>query len=100
MPPSLALFLWLILLVALLWFDPAKEPKSSWALWVPVIWMFIVATRLPSQWIGGEIGISAGTLEEGNSLDRTVFLLLIAMAIGILIARSFRWGKFFSQISP
>lgn len=56
MPPSLALFLWFILLVALLRFDPAKDSGTSLALWVPVTWMFILGTRLPSQWLGGQVG--------------------------------------------
>jgi exopolysaccharide production protein ExoQ len=92
MPPSLALFLWFVLLVALFVFDPAKTPRTSPALWVPLIWMFILATKLPSQWLG-QAG-SAAQLEEGNPLDRTIDLALILLAIGILISRSFRWADF------
>lgn len=96
MPPYLALLLWLILLLALLRFDPAKEPHISVALWVPVIWMFIVASRLPSQWLRYQVvGSAAQAYQEGNSLDRTVWLLLILVAIGILISRSFQWSDFF-----
>lgn len=91
MPPAVALFLWLMLTLALLWFDPAKEPGTSLTLWVPVIWMFIVASRLPSQWPGGEVGLASEALEEGNSLDRSVFLVLILLAVFILSSRSFRW---------
>jgi exopolysaccharide production protein ExoQ len=94
MPPSLALLLWLILLVALLRFDPAKTPKTSIALWVPVIWMFILGSRLPSQWLGGQVGQAAAALEEGNPIDRIVSSALILLAIGILISRSFKWGDF------
>lgn len=97
MPPTLALVVWLVLLVALLFFDPAKDPHVSVALWVPVIWMFIVASRLPSQWFTGRLGLAAGSLEEGNPLDRTIFSILILISIAILVSRSFRWGKFFSQ---
>lgn len=97
MPPSLALFLWLVLLLALLYFDPAKDGKGSPALWVPLAWMFIVGSRLPSQWVGGQVGTLAEALEEGNPLDRTIFFLLILLAIGILLARSFKWGAFFAR---
>jgi exopolysaccharide production protein ExoQ len=95
MPPSVALFLWLILLVALLRFDPARHPKTSPAVWVPVIWMFILGSRLPSQWLGGQVGQAAKALEEGNALDRSIYFALILLAIGILISRSFKWGDFF-----
>jgi exopolysaccharide production protein ExoQ len=95
MTPSAALLGWLILLIALLRFDPAREPETSPALWVPIIWLFIAGSRLPSQWLG--INPRVNALEEGNSVDRTVYTTLIVLAIGILLSRSFRWAEFFSQ---
>jgi exopolysaccharide production protein ExoQ len=97
MPPFLALLLWLVFLIGLLCFDPAKESKTSLALWVPLTWMFITGSRLPSQWLGGSVGTAAQVLEEGNPLDRGILFVLILLAIGILISRSFNWGKFFTR---
>jgi len=97
MPPFLALLLWLVLLLGLLRYDPAKDAGTSAALWVPLTWMFIVGSRLPAQWLGGQVGTAAGSLEEGNPLDRTVFFVLILLAIGILILRSFNWGDFVAR---
>ena len=94
MPPSLALFLWLILLLALLRFDPANTPETSLVLWVPLMWMFFVASRLPSQWLGGGIQGASQALEDGNALDRSVFIALILLAVGILALRSLNWGGF------
>jgi exopolysaccharide production protein ExoQ len=97
MPPSLALLLWFALLLLLFRFDPAKDAGTSPALWVPVVWIFFTGSRLPSQWMGGSIGSAAQAFEEGNSLDRTIFSALIMLAIGILMFRSFNWGKFFAR---
>src|ERR1700733_13685132 len=97
MSPSLALVAWLALLVGLLYLDPAKVPGSSLALWVPLTWMFIVGTRLPSQWVGGHVGLVSQALEEGNSLDRSISCGLILLAVGILISRSFKWHDFFMR---
>ncbi len=97
MTPSVALFLWLILLLGLLRYDPAKDAETSLALWVPVIWIFFTATRLPSQWLGSSVGLAAQAFEEGNPLDRVIFSLLIVLAIVILMVRSFDWGVFFSN---
>jgi exopolysaccharide production protein ExoQ len=97
MPPFLALLLWLVFLIGLLYFDPAKESRISPALWVPLIWMFIVGSRLPSQWLGGSVGTAAQAFEEGNPLDRTILFILILLAIGILMSRSFQWGDFFAH---
>jgi exopolysaccharide production protein ExoQ len=97
MPPTLALFIWFILLAALLRFDPAKDSRASLSIWVPLIWMFIIASRLPSQWFGSGMGEQAQALEEGNPLDRTVFFVLIVLAVAILVSRSFKWGEFFAR---
>ena len=97
MPSTLALLLWFVLLLALLRFDPAKDSGTSLALWVPLIWMFFIGSRLPSQWLGFEVGQSAGALEEGNPLDRSILFILILMAIVILMSRSFNWGDFFAR---
>jgi O-antigen ligase len=100
MPPSLALFLWFLLLLALLRFDPAKEPETRGALWIPVVWMFIVGSRLPSQWLGAGVASQAVAFEEGNPVDRAIYFMLIALAVGVLIARSFRWHDFFRHNFP
>jgi exopolysaccharide production protein ExoQ len=97
MPPSLALIVWLVLLLGLLRFDPSKDPRTPLALWVPLIWMFIIGSRLPSQWLGGGMQTASQGLEEGSALDRTIFLILILLAMGILALRSFNWGAFFAR---
>jgi exopolysaccharide production protein ExoQ len=99
MPPSLALLLWFVLLVGLLWFDPAKDSKVSAAVWVPLTWMFFMGSRGPSEWLGGNIaqGGVAAALEEGNPINRTVSLALFLLSIAILVSRSFRWGNFFAR---
>lgn len=97
MPPSLALFIWFILLIALLYFDPARHSTVSAALWIPVIWLSVISSRLPSQWLDGHVDQVAQSLEEGNMLDRTFFSVLILLAVGVLISRSFRWGAFLTR---
>lgn len=97
MPPSLALLVWAILLVGLLCCDPARVPRTSSALWIPVIWIFIAGSRLPDQWLGGNVGTSLQSVEQGNFVDRSVFFALIVLAIFVLVSRSFKWGDFFAR---
>ena len=99
MSPSLALFLWVVLLLGLLCFDPAREPRTSAALWVPVIWLFFMGSRPPAMWLGLSYGSVTQALEDGNPLDRTIFSLLILAAIVILASRSFQWRNFVAQNS-
>jgi O-antigen ligase len=105
MSPTLALTLWLVLLVALFAFDPAKEPKVSVALWVPLIWLFFLGSRSLTQWLSwndvmmvGRAGASvAQGLEEGDPLNRTVDLVLLLLGFAVLVSRAFRWGDFFTR---
>lgn len=100
MPPQLALFLWLIFLVGLFYFDPSRAAKVSAALWIPVIWMFILGSRLPSQWLGQRPTSMAEAYQDGNPLDRTISLILIALALAVLLSRSFRWRVFLVRNWP
>jgi len=97
MPPTLALALWFVLLLALFYFDPSKETATSAAVWIPVVWMFIIATRLPSQWFAGQAGQTVQGYEDGNPVDRTIFLVLITLAIGVLMSRSFKIHDFVTR---
>ena len=97
MPSSLALILCVVFALGLMRFDPARTPGTSPALWVPLIEFFIVGSRLPSVWLSGAGDLQAQALEDGNSLDRGVYITLILLAVGILVSRSFKWGSFFAR---
>jgi exopolysaccharide production protein ExoQ len=99
MPPFLALILCFILVAGLFWYDAAQEVKVSGALWVPLTWMFFMGSRGPSQWLGTTPGAGgiAQALEEGDPLNRAIYLGLLFLSIVILVSRSFRWGDFFAR---
>src|SRR5713101_3356172 len=98
MPPAVGLLVWFIFVLVLLRYDLAEATPSP-ALWVPLIWMFIIGSRLPSQWLG-QAPTAAGTaFEEGSALDRAVYLLLIALALGILAPRHLNWREVFARNS-
>ena len=59
--------------------------------------MFIAGTRNISQWLTGQVGISAAAFEEGNPLDRVISLALILLAIGVLMSRSLNWGALIAR---
>jgi exopolysaccharide production protein ExoQ len=92
MPPFLALILTLGFIVFLFWRDLRQRPSVSTALWLPLIWIFLVATRPVSRWLAvfGLPGFAATAVEEGSTLDSIVFLGLIAMAVYILGRRQVR----------
>src|SRR2546426_6753399 len=100
MPPSIALLLCSILLLWVFRYDPAKDERVSLALWVPLIWMVLLGSRSASQWLGPTTPISVTTaLEEGNALDHGIYLVLIILALGILVARALNWRAVFASNS-
>ena len=94
MPPVLAVCVWMILATGLLVRDPAKEGKASIALWIPIVWMIIIGSRLPSQWLNVQSSSMAQAMEEGNLTDASIYVLLMLLAFGVLVSRSFRWDRF------
>jgi exopolysaccharide production protein ExoQ len=86
MPPYIAFLLWLILLVCLFRYDPAKDRGLSSSLWVPFVSMFLLASRSPAQWLG-----ASTTFEEGNSIDHVVYLTLTVLALRVLFTRHLNW---------
>ena len=65
----------------------------SRATWIPLIWMFVAASRPISAWIHRNSASSLITLSEGSPLDRNIFFLLIIIAVVILLRRKLPWGE-------
>src|SRR5262245_16955435 len=90
MSPSIALALYIVVLIPLLRHASALEGPHTWARWVPTVWVGIAMTRLPSQWLE-MTGSSAQALEAGNWLDRCVYGVIIFLAFYIVSTRSVSW---------
>jgi len=89
MPPTLALVLTLGFIAFLFWRDFRADPSVSRALWIPSLWMFIIASRPVSQWLAivGLGSFGAASVEEGSSLDAFVYLTLMAVGVVVLNKR-------------
>ena len=83
MPPKLALILTIGFIAVLFRRDFREKPNVTRAIWLPTIWMFIIASRPISQWlhIFGLPGFGAVAVEEGSSLDALVYLGLLLLGI-------------------
>jgi O-antigen ligase len=96
MPPSLALALCLILIAGVLVLDRRRSRSLSWAVWVPLVWYAIAASRPVSIWLSkwGVPLMTSTTMDptEGSALDRTVFSILIAAGVLILYRRRRLWS--------
>lgn len=88
MPPQIALLLCFVFILALFKIDHKAKSDVSAALWVPTIWVIILASRMVSEWFSITSSLqSTEQYAEGSPLDRSIFLSLIAIASVILIRR-------------
>ena len=96
MPPFIASILFTIFILFLFYRDQEKNSGVTKAVWVPMIWMFIVGSRFVSQWLnlGGSINTD---FVEGSPLDRLFFLFINILGVYILLKRNINWGKIFTN---
>ena len=76
--------------VGLVGFDEMRS-RASKALWLPVIWLSLAGSRMPATWLG--LGGSDQAMQEGSPFDRNFLILILAISIGVLIARRGRVVK-------
>jgi O-antigen ligase len=92
----------LIFVVTVLRYDRLRNPEPSRALWIPLIWLLIVATRNISQWLDNlQTGLQPAEqftdYMQGSPIDRTVYLLLIIWGVVILYRRNIKWSEVLKQ---
>jgi O-antigen ligase len=67
--------------------DIRERPDVTGALWLPVIWMVIIGSRSPTQWLALGGYMQGRSMEEGNPLDAFIYFTLIAAGIYVLSKR-------------
>ena len=77
--------------------DTVKRQGISAAIWIPTLWIGILASKPLTAWVG--FGGSEGSL-EGSPLDRTFYFFMIFAAIRVLSKRRVDWGELVSKNWP
>ncbi len=69
-----------------------SDVQTSKALWIPVIWLFLAASRNVSEWLQySPDGVSDQYL-EGSPLDRAVLTAILALGVIVLLNRTRQVG--------
>ncbi|CAN5659779.1 O-antigen ligase family protein [soil metagenome] len=95
MTPQLALFATIGLVFFLFRRDFRERPNVTPALWLPIIWLLISASRPVSAWlrlVGLPVG-GASSLEEGSPVDAFVYFTLLVFGVSVLVKRQVRWSE-------
>lgn len=82
-----------------LWFlsrDSIGRPPVSRATWIVVAWLLLIGSRPVSAWFDHGIitGAAATDYDEGNPLERSVYFVLIALGLGVVVRRGVQWKNF------
>ena len=102
MGTTLALLIFSIGIAGLFFLDRDKSVRPSIALWLPVIWLWIVGSRPVSAWFG--MGTtSAVTLDatlNGSPMDAAIFAALLAIGVMVLLHRRKKTSAYLAVSVP
>jgi O-antigen ligase len=88
MAPRIATLVFIAGILGLFFLDRDRREKTSIALWIPAIWIFIGASRMVSQWSGGSFSLdNPDQYLEGSPMDRLILTGLLVGALGVLAMR-------------
>src|SRR5438445_423852 len=90
MSPSLATLVYAVGVAGLFYLDRDKSLRTSKALWIPVIWLWIVGSRAISQWLNMTPTAGSDVQMDGSPLDRLVFGALLIVGLIVLLWRGQR----------
>ena len=88
MPPFVALIICTVFVFFLLRLDHKQSPNVSLALWIPTIWILIIASKPLATWFG----TGGSSMEEGSPLDRMFFIVIGCIGLIILAKRHLKIG--------
>jgi hypothetical protein len=89
MNPTTATFAYVLGIAGLFYLDRDRSTRTSPALWIPVIWFWILGSRAVSVWLGlGAVNpTSVDQAQEGSPIDAAVFGALLVGGLIVLAQR-------------
>ena len=87
-------------IAGLFYLDRDAKVHNSKALWLPVIWIWIIGSRPASAWLGISPPKGSNIQLDGSPFDAIVFALLSATAIAVLVRRGKATVPFLSANWP
>jgi exopolysaccharide production protein ExoQ len=107
MIPQVATFVCFAGILGLFVLDRDKGAKTSFALWIPVLWLSVSASQMLTEWLA-LLGLmhpapqtgTAGALLEGSPPDRYFLTILVILALGVLVSRARKVGALLKSNAP
>ena len=90
MNPTLASLICVCGIAGLFYLDRDRSVRTSKALWVPVIYLWILGSRPVSAWLGMSPQTDVNSQIDGSPVDAVVLGILLIAAIVVLVGRGKR----------
>ena len=90
MPRLIASLVFALGIAVLFWLDREPKARTSKALWIPTLWLFIAASRNVSDWLQMSSSGGASDYTEGSPLDRAVLTAIMSVGVIVLVNRGRR----------
>jgi exopolysaccharide production protein ExoQ len=100
MNPLVASLVYACGIAGLFYLDRDNSVRTSKALWLPVIYLWVIGSRPVSVWLGLGPPAGADVQLDGSPLDRVFFAVLLIAAIGVLVHRGRRALTFLNANWP
>ncbi len=102
MSPAIAAVVFACVILGLFWLDRDTKVRTSGALWIPTVWFAIACSRPVGAWlqVGSGESDTADQVLEGSPIDRMVYTCLLAIGIGVLVARRKQVAKLLRANGP
>jgi O-antigen ligase len=101
MPANLAALVFGLVIAGLFYLDRDDDSRPSPALWLAVVWMFIGASRMPSEWFGQRLAAAQLDLYlEGSPFDRLFLSGILTLLLVVLIVRGGRTSRLLTANGP
>src|SRR6266478_4884045 len=93
--PTIASCLTVAFIIFLFRRDIRERPDVTSALWLPLLWLLIIGSRSPTQWLAVGGYMEGSSMEAGNPLDAFVFFTLITAGFYVLNKRQVSLSEIF-----
>jgi len=100
MNPLVADFVYVIGIAGLFYLNRDNSIRTSMALWLPVLYLWVLGSRPLSFWLGMGPADPDQAMLEGSPVDEVFFAILLIVGLCVLIQRGNRVLKLLSASAP
>ena len=100
MPPAVAALVCAGIITGLFLYEAKEKAKTSGALWIPTLYLFIVASRPVSLWLSSSSWASFQDSSNGSTIDAAFYFILQVLSLVVLFTRKAALTRLLARAWP